>query len=107
MTEPAVYCTDKDLCRRMGVGLNSGARELKRMREHPLCPRRNLAGKTYWPAFRNFLDIWNGVIIPAPGIVAGQEETNGKTKPTRRPRPSLAAAEELLGCGMGGAGGRR
>lgn len=107
MTEPAVYLTDRDLIRKIGVGLNAGARELKRMREHPRCPPRGLAGKTYWPAFRDFLDIWNGRNIAAPGIAAGQEDPNGKTKPTRRPRPSLAAAEELLGRGMGGASGRR
>lgn len=102
MTEPAPYCTDKELCRRMGVGLNSGAAELKKMREHPACPPRSLGGKTYWPSFRDFLDIWNNRTIAAPGKPAGQETNNGQTPHRGRSRPSLEAAEKRMGGGMGG-----
>jgi len=102
MSEPAPYCTDKELIRRMGVGLNSGARELKRMREHPACPPRSVGGKTYWPSFRDFLDIWNKRTLATPGNPAGHGDNHGQTSHRGRPRPSLEAAERRLGRGMGG-----
>jgi hypothetical protein len=107
MSEPAVYCTDKELIARIGVGLNSGARALKAMRKHPLCPPRSIGGKTYWPAFRNFLDLWNHNNLAAPGIPAGQEKSDGETKHHGRPRHRLAAAKERLARDLASTSGSR
>jgi hypothetical protein len=105
VTEPAIYCTDKQLIARMGVGLHSGAKALKEMRKHPGCPPRSIGGKTYWPAFRDFLDLWNNRSIAAPGNPAGQEDINGQTDHTRRPRPRLAAAKERMARHLAGTSG--
>jgi len=97
-----LYLTDTELKRRMGVGINSGRKALQAMRKHPNCPRKDIAGKTYWPAFRAFLDLWNNVSISAPSISAGMETQNEQTSHTGRARPRLAAAKERLGSRVAG-----
>jgi hypothetical protein len=95
------YCNDRELIERMRVGLNAGRKALQEMRKDPRCPPRSIGGKTYLPAFLMFLDRWNGVSVDAPGNPAGMQEGNhGTTSHKGRARPSLAAAEELVGRGV-------
>jgi hypothetical protein len=58
--EPPLYVTDAEIVERMGVGINSGRKELQKMRLHPKFPPRAIGGKRYWPSVVDFLDIWNG-----------------------------------------------
>jgi hypothetical protein len=97
MTEPADYVTQGEIVRRMGVGINAGAKALQQMRKHPKFPPKTIGGKYFWPSVVEFLQFWNGRIVDAPGISAGQEDNHGQTTNTGRARPRLAAAKERLG----------
>jgi hypothetical protein len=102
MTEPPLYVTEGEIVKRMGVGMNSGRKAVQQMRNHPQFPPKTIGGKRYWPAVRDFLEIWNNRSIPAAGNSAGQETTHGQTSHTGRARPSLAAAKERLGSRVAG-----
>lgn len=97
MTEPTLYVTEGEIIKRMGVGINAGRKAIQKMRLHPKFPPKDIGGKRYWPAVRDFLEIWNGRSIAAPGNSAGQESKYGQTSHSGRARPSLAAAKEWLG----------
>jgi hypothetical protein len=97
VSEPADYVTLAVIKKRMGVGIHSGRKALTEMRKHPKFPKATIGGKYFWPSIADFLLIWNGLTVDAPGIAAGQENSNGQTSNTGRPRPRLAAAKERLG----------
>lgn len=101
MTEPTLYVTEAEIAKRMGVGMRSGAKAIQAMRLHPKFPPKTIGGKRYWPAVRDFLEIWNNRSIPAAGNSAGQEQDNGTTSHSGRARPSLARAKERLGMPVG------
>ena len=97
METEALYVTDAEIIKQMKVGINAGRKALQQMRQHPKFPPRTIGGKRYWPAVRAFLDLWNGLTVEAPGIAAGQENSNGKAAHTGRRRPGLEATQRRLG----------
>jgi hypothetical protein len=104
MTDPApentaLWVTDAEIIRRMGVGINSGRKALQQMRQHPKFPPRSIGGKTYWPSAVDFFDFWNGRRVDVPPIPAGQAHV--RISHTGRRRPGLEATEEWLGCRVG------
>jgi hypothetical protein len=106
MTEPALYVTEGEIVRRMGVGIHAGRKAVQAMRLDPKFPPKNIGGKRYWPSVRAFLDIWNGLSVSAPGIAARQEDQNGQTDDdSRYERARLAATEERVGRRMARAAG--
>jgi hypothetical protein len=90
----ALWVTDAEMIRRMGVGINSGRKALQQMRKHPKFPPRSIGGKTYWPSAVDFFDFWNGRRVDVPGIPA--EQAHIKISHTGRRRPGLEAAKEWL-----------
>jgi hypothetical protein len=102
MAEPTLYVTEGEIVKRMGVGMKNGRKAVQKMRLHPNFPPKTIAGKRYWPAVRDFLEIWNNRSIAATGNSAGQETENGTTSHSGRARPSLARAKERLGLPVGG-----
>jgi hypothetical protein len=98
MTEPApdkerdaLWVTDTEMVRRMGVGINSGRKALQEMRKHPKFPPRSIGGKTYWPSAVDFFDLWNG------RANSPRQEANHEPIAHRRIWPEIEAAKERLG----------
>jgi hypothetical protein len=90
----ALWVTDAEMVRRMGVGINSGRKALQQMRKHPKFPPRSIGGKTYWPSAVDFFDLWNGRRPDVPGLPSDQSHVSLSCM--GRARASLEAAKERL-----------
>jgi hypothetical protein len=97
--EWTLYVTEREIVRRMGVGINSGRKALQEMKKHPKFPPKTIGGKYYWGSMVDFLDLWNGRAKPL------RQDANHEPIARRRSWPEIEAAKERLGRDMARAAG--
>jgi hypothetical protein len=89
--EWTLYVTEREIVRRMGVGINSGRKALQEMKKHPKFPPKTVGGKYYWGSMVDFLDLWNGRAGPLRQGVSPEPVARGRIW------PEIEAAKERRG----------
>lgn len=82
--ELPLYVSDKQIIERMGVGIDAGRKALQAMRLDPGFPTRTIGGKRYWPSVVDFLDRWNGRLVPAPFAAARDDPSHEQASAVER-----------------------
>ncbi len=89
--EWTLYVTEREIVRRMGVGINSGRKALQEMKKHPKFPSKVIGGKYYWGSIVDFLDLWNGRAGPLRQSVSPEPIARGRIW------PEIEVAKDRLG----------
>lgn len=76
---PALYLTDEEIAKRLGIGVDKW-RENARVLEPLGLPKRDplFCRRRYWKALVLFLDRRNGLATPSPVKSSWEEKVNGK-----------------------------